>query len=77
MAVGYVFFLEVEIVGGDCRWVWVSWKLRERSGRSDKTFCCSVVQHSQLITIHVSLSKVLFSMISSTIKHVIKVIFVF
>ena len=56
---GYVLLFKVEIVGGDCRYVWVSWKLREKSGRSDKTFYCSVDQHSQLITIQVSLSKVL------------------
>nr|POF05598.1 hypothetical protein CFP56_24906 [Quercus suber] len=51
MAVGYVVFMKVEIVGGDCRCVWVSWKFRERSGRTNRTFYCSVVQHSQLITI--------------------------
>ncbi|XP_075637174.1 UPF0481 protein At3g47200-like isoform X1 [Castanea sativa] len=37
MAVGYVLFLEVQIVGGDCGWVWFSWKLRERR-KTDSSF---------------------------------------
>ena len=49
--------LLVEIVGG--YGFLESW---ERSRGSDKTFCCSVVRHSQVIIIQVSLSKVPFFM---------------